>query len=101
MLVLNNLVQVLAARPEVRRVLLFGSRARGDASERSDIDLAIEAPDATSRQWLEIVAMVEDTDTLLLFDLVRLEEASEAFKARILFEGKILYERSQSGIKPA
>lgn len=80
---------------------LFGSRAREDASERSDIDLAIEAPDATLRQWLEIVAVVEDADTLLSFDLVRLEEASEAFKARILSEGKTLYERSQSGTKPA
>ena len=30
--------------PEVRSALLFGSRARGDFSPQSDIDIAIDAP---------------------------------------------------------
>ena len=39
----------LSAFPEVERIILFGSRARGEASERADIDLAVECPAADIR----------------------------------------------------
>jgi nucleotidyltransferase substrate binding protein (TIGR01987 family) len=98
---LAHLVQALAGRPEVQRIVLFGSRAREDAAARSDIDLAIEAPDATRRQWLELTLPVEEAQTLLPIDLVRLEEASPALRAQILAQGKTLYDRAQSSAKPA
>jgi predicted nucleotidyltransferase len=88
----NQLVRILSANPEVLRVILFGSRARGDSGERSDVDLAVEAPNASQRQWLDIAAQLEEADTLLKIDLVRWEQASAALKERILAEGKILYE---------
>lgn len=37
--------KVLAAHPEVSRVVLFGSRAKGTASPSLDIDLALEGVD--------------------------------------------------------
>jgi predicted nucleotidyltransferase len=89
----EHLISLLSACPEIERVVLFGSRARGDAEERSDIDLAIVAPRATPRQWLEISFRLEEVDTLLPIDIVRWQEASSALKARIAAEGKILYER--------
>lgn len=36
--------------PYVEKVLLFGSRARGTAQERSDIDLAIVSPRASVKE---------------------------------------------------
>ena len=90
---INQLVRILSANPEVLRVVLFGSRARGDAEERSDVDLAVEAPNASQRQWLHIATQLEEADTLLKIDLVRWEQASAALKERILAEGKILYEQ--------
>ncbi len=52
-----------------RRVLLFGSRARCDASDRSDFDIAIET--MQSEKILELRAVLEDTPyTLLAFDIV-------------------------------
>ena len=89
----KQLVRLLSAQPEVEKVILFGSRARGDAEERSDIDLAVVAPMASPRQWLDIVFLLEEADTLLPIDLVRWEEASAPLQERILVEGKILYER--------
>ena len=89
----DHLVGLLSARPEVEQVILFGSRARGDAEERSDIDLAVVAPMTSPRQWLDIVFLLEEADTLLPIDLVRWEEASAPLQERILVEGKILYER--------
>lgn len=35
-------IRSLAQKYEVRKVILFGSRARGDFREKSDIDLAVE-----------------------------------------------------------
>jgi predicted nucleotidyltransferase len=93
-LTVEQLLRTLADIPIVERVLLFGSRAHGDAGARSDIDLAIEAPDATRRQWIEIALLVEDADMLLPIDLVRLEEAAPALRKRILTEGIILYDEA-------
>jgi predicted nucleotidyltransferase len=89
----DGLGRLFTAHPVVAKVIVFGSRARGDAEERSDIDLAIVAPTATSRQWLDIVFALEEMDTLLSIDVVRWREASVALKARIIAEGKVFYER--------
>ncbi|MEW6379024.1 MAG: nucleotidyltransferase domain-containing protein [bacterium] len=98
-LVHEQLVRLLSAQSAVERVVLFGSRARGDAEERSDIDLSIEAPGALQRQWLEILFRLEEIDTLLPIHAVRWEEASDVLKRRIQVEGRVLYERSTSSPK--
>jgi len=83
----------LQAFPEIREAILFGSRAVGDADERSDLDLAISCPDITRRRWVEIADAVEQSETLIPIDLVWLEEASAALKKEIRRTGKVLYER--------
>ena len=92
-LALDRLVEQLARHPEVVRVWLFGSRARGDQRERSYIDLAIEAPAASPRTWLELCRLAEEADTLLRIDLVRLEEATPELARRVREEGRVLYEQ--------
>ncbi len=96
----DRLGRLFSTRSEVAKVIVFGSRARGDADERSDIDLAIVAPTATPRLWLDIVFALEDMDTLLSIDVVRWAEASSALKARIIADGKMLYEQQKSETKP-
>ncbi len=90
----ERIVACLRSIPEVERIYLFGSRARGDAAPRADLDIAVTCPTASREQWLRIWDQVERADTLLFVDLVRLEEASADLRARILSEGKIIYERS-------
>jgi len=93
--------QLFAAQPEVKRAIVFGSRARDDAEKRSDVDLAIEAPEATARQWLDLwYSLREESDTLLVVDVVRLEEASAELRHEILSKGEVLYERKQDCPKP-
>jgi len=93
---MENFVENLASKigkfPKVKKVILFGSRARGDAKERSDVDLAIECSDITDKEWLDIKIMVDDIETLLFVDVVLLDTASDDLKSRVLREGKILYE---------
>ncbi len=54
-------IQELAEKYEVKRVILFGSRARGDFRRTSDIDLAVEGGNF-ERFSLDVN---EDTSTLL------------------------------------
>ncbi|WBL37194.1 nucleotidyltransferase domain-containing protein [Tepidiforma flava] len=77
----------LGGDPRIRRIILFGSRARGDARERSDVDLAIEAPGADPVAWDDILAALDEAPTLLQLDVVRLEDAPEALRAAIEREG--------------
>jgi predicted nucleotidyltransferase len=81
------LVARLAAAEGVRRVVLFGSRARGDAAARSDVDLALDAPTLPQADWLRLWADAQEADTLYHVDLVRLEEAPAALREQIEAEG--------------
>jgi predicted nucleotidyltransferase len=89
-----ELARRLARHPAVERAWLCGSRARGDHFERSDIDLAIEAPGIDRGEWAAFhLDLEEDADTLLLIDLVLMEDLPESFRRRVHREGKLLYER--------
>jgi predicted nucleotidyltransferase len=87
------MVEQIRRVPSVERILLFGSRARGDHDERSDIDLAVACPGADDADWARIWLIVDDAPTLLAVDLVRLEHAGHALRQQIKPEGLVLYER--------
>ncbi|NBC32464.1 MAG: hypothetical protein GVY13_07285 [Alphaproteobacteria bacterium] len=94
-----RVLDVLTRFPAVERVILFGSRARGDAGPRADIDLAVACPQAGEAEWLRIAeAVEEEAETLLLIDLVRLEEASADLRDRIRSEGRVLYEQQARSV---
>ena len=59
--------------PFVREVKLFGSRATGEATRASDIDLSISAPDASAEDWSSLTEAIESTPIIYEFDVVRLE----------------------------
>jgi predicted nucleotidyltransferase len=98
---IRALVDELAKTAPVERIIIFGSRARGDAGPRSDVDLAVVAPLATAAEWLAMLESAEACDSLLQIDLMRLEEASQGLRERILAEGKVLFARPARAPKPA
>jgi uncharacterized protein len=91
------LVTRLARIPAVERVLLFGSRARGDHGPRSDIDLAVEAPTVTVADRARMAELVEDAPTLVGIDLVRLDMADARLRQEIEDKGIVLHERGEAG----
>jgi predicted nucleotidyltransferase len=94
---IKDLARRLGRHPAVERVWLFGSRARGDNFERSDIDLAVEAPTMDPHEWLKLALDFEDeAPTLLLIDLVRLEDAPALLREQIRSEGIVVYERARA-----
>ena len=74
-----------------RRVILFGSRARGDHRYNSDIDLAVDL-DLSFREKRQLKEVIDELSGLYSVDLVFLGEVEEDFKRRILEEGRVLYE---------
>ena len=78
----------LAKNFGLKKLILFGSRARGTNRDRSDIDLA-----ASGGNVFDFTAAVEELDTLLFFDVVNLDEGIvEDFQAEIDRDGIILFE---------
>lgn len=47
--------------PELERVLIFGSRAKGNYKPGSDIDLAIEGKQCTTKTAFQIAALLNET----------------------------------------
>lgn len=82
-----HFIQKIKRLPFVEKVILYGSRARGDYASRSDIDLAIVCPNADVRQWAEVLEIIEKADTLLMIDCVRFDQAPQDLKASILKDG--------------
>ena len=77
----------------IEQIWLFGSRARGDNQERSDIDLAIVCPNATKEDWHKVTYIINQADTLLNIDCVKFDEhiLSTEFVKNILKDKKVIY----------
>lgn len=92
-LVMEEIYQQLSApaqRYGARRLVLFGSRARGDFHQRSDIDLAVYGMPEDSRGafWME----AEDLPTLLKLDIVHISpDMNPDFLQNIEKDGVTLY----------
>ena len=80
----------LARQCNLDRVTLFGSRARCDNRERSDIDLAIQGGDTVAFA----ASADEDIPTLLMFDVVDLDKPVQSeLLEEIRKDGVVIYEK--------
>jgi predicted nucleotidyltransferase len=96
---LDASVQRLRDRLDPERILLFGSRARGTETRRSDLDLLLvlrtEAPPLTRiGQVLELLADSPWPVEVIVYTPEELAaRADTPFIRRILREGRVLHER--------
>lgn len=87
--VLQEILQ-FARDAGVERLVLFGSRARGTHSERSDIDLAVYGGDFDAFYF----RVQEETESLLEFDLIDMQrKVSPSLLEDIEREGIEIYEK--------
>lgn len=80
----------IAKRNGIEKLMVFGSRVRGDYKRTSDIDLAIIGGNSAAFS----LDMNEEVPTLLEFDIVSLDGSvqSELLES-IKREGKLIYEK--------
>jgi len=75
-----------------KKIILFGSRARGDHRPDSDFDIAFV--NIQKKHWAEFVLKIkEDTPSLYKYDCIHFDSIDEDFKNKILTEGIVLYEK--------
>ena len=80
----------LAQQCGLSKVILFGSRARGDCGPRSDIDLAVSGGNLVNFR----LNIDDEVRTLLMFDVVDLDGPVQAeLRTSIEREGVVLYEK--------
>jgi predicted nucleotidyltransferase len=88
----NRDICSFAKKYNISKVILFGSRARGTNSERSDIDIAVMGGDFDGFYW----ETIENAHSLLLFDIIDLNgNVSEELKKEIDRDGVIIYEKAR------
>ena len=72
-LVAELLRQAVNHFPEVKATYLFGSRARGDWSPRSDVDIAIDAPSMTTANFAKLWSAIDALPIAYPIDCVWLQ----------------------------
>ncbi len=88
---LEEIAGVAAATPGVQVLMLYGSRARGDAHETSDWDLGYLGDPGLDHGGL-LLALIDALDTDAV-DLVDLRRASGLLRFRAAQDGRAIFER--------
>lgn len=87
---LKQIIDAVVRHSAPKRIILYGSRARGDYSATSDIDIAVEC-----EQGKNLVRNVIDDEvrTLLKLEMVDIDEVGPQLRSEIEREGILLYEK--------
>lgn len=89
----ERLQRLFESSPKLRRVWIYGSRARGDHRDLSDIDLALDAPGMTDLERARLSDRLEDLNILYRVDLLHLQEDLDMeLRHRIEQDRKIFWE---------
>ena len=80
-----------AQKYSVTKIILFGSRARGTNTERSDIDIAVYGGNFDDFYW----DVKEKINSLLMFDIIQADASiSDDLRLEIEKDGVIIYEKA-------
>jgi predicted nucleotidyltransferase len=86
--------EVLAHHPKVEKVVLYGSRAKGNFKPGSDVDLTLVGAGVTSKILSQIQAELEDGLLPYTFDLSILAQITQAdLLDHIRRVGVVFYEK--------
>ena len=88
---LNQILSVLT-KYDVDKVLVYGSVARGDYKDGSDLDICVEGLDSEYFFMALGECMMKSEHSVSVTDL---NNTSGYFRERILKEGKIIYEQNR------
>jgi predicted nucleotidyltransferase len=73
---ISTIHKIFQKYQEIEQALIFGSRAKGNYKEGSDIDLTLIGKNLTTNDLLNIASDLEDSNLPYLFDLSQVEQLS-------------------------
>lgn len=93
---IDEIIRVISQFPEIESAFIFGSRAKGNFKNGSDVDIAINGKAADYHTALNINDILnEDTLMPYHFDVIYYEDINNPdLKKHILLVGKLIYKRS-------
>lgn len=95
--IIAQLCAVFAGYPDIFKVVLFGSRAKGSYRNSSDIDLAVFAPTMSAQIFDKLWNEVEDLPIVFKVDCLHFESLSnDVLKKKIEAEGVLFYDAVKS-----
>ena len=93
--IINELAAYFASKPLIDKVIIFGSRAKGNFHNGSDIDLAVWTDEHDS--VFKIAGELDDLDTPYKFDVVDYKTLThEGMKKNIDTDGILFYMKGEN-----
>ncbi|MBF0564063.1 MAG: nucleotidyltransferase domain-containing protein [Nitrospirae bacterium] len=74
-----------------QKIILFGSRARGDNKRYSDFDIAFSGGEADIRNERRLMEVLDEKLGIYKVDIINLEKVEDDFRKLILEQGKVIY----------
>ncbi len=88
--ILEDMINVFKKYESLEKVYIFGSRARGDYKEISDIDIAL---DSNENITFKVLRDLDDLRCINTFDVVDLNHIGEKLKENIEKDKICIYKR--------
>ncbi len=89
----NKLFRLFEATPGIERVWIYGSRARGDHRNESDIDLMADAPEMSGSDFSALWCRIEELALIYRIDFSLWQStAGDAFRKRVEADRKVFWE---------
>lgn len=91
----NYLIQTIQSFNEIDKVVIFGSRAKGNYKAGSDVDLAVYGADVTFDVVSRLHAVLEDESPMpYFFDVIDFNHLdNQELKSHIERVGKVIFQR--------
>ncbi len=91
---INKINSVFVKHPEIDKVIIYGSRAKGNYRTGSDIDLSMFGNDLNYDLIIKVSSEIDDLDTPYLFDISIFNLLnSPSLEEHIQRVGKTFYKR--------
>jgi predicted nucleotidyltransferase len=91
---IQNYVNIIAKSGLANKIILFGSRARGDHRENSDFDIAVECNKNNKFDVLKLKSrLMNEALTLYKIDLLDMNTAGADYLTEIKSEGQLLWQK--------
>jgi uncharacterized protein len=86
-------IKEAASRYNIKKIILFGSRARGDNSLSSDYDIAVIGESLSAIDKAKFSSEIEEIETLKKIDIVFIDSSTnDALVKNIKQDGVTIYE---------
>ena len=91
-------ISKIGMESNINKVILFGSRARGDNNEKSDYDIAFVSSNLTPRLKCTVIEKIDEIDTVHKIDVVFLSNlnGNDELTINIKRDGKILMSKFET-----